>query len=583
MLLHVIILSHAKMSGSAALSAARKRRASSSTMAVGGGIAMGPPMSQSGSGAVNYYGGGSSSRQTLQGIMNQNPYSGTQQSSPFVFPTESAPNVPINIYENIELIKHQLSERTRLIQTQGSSIPVDKLRVLQKQNEIQTQILKQKIAIAQQMEITEKEQMTATAKRQGNNPPPVFNTNEPEFIYEKGIPRKNPKYRKPIEEQAQPLKSLHEPAPTQMYYPVPAAAPTTVSAPVQAQAPVQAPVQAQAATTTTASRKLSPFVCMMSDTGVIPPPVVILKSHDATLSEHHYIIQDMLEQLDYLHSTMKSERLSSVKEESDDFSTAAKSVNKETENRSDDGQSHAEQEDDTVAEGDEETELLMEVVMKDLTNSREFVEGIVDKIVNDTNLAEVIMKIEPIVKENQELRSLIHSQQQMMNEMNMMLFRLLNQQSTTSNTQLPTTNVDQHEPSVVYQDEGLNGDGLYQAELTEIILTPSGGQNNEEQIDDLPALSEAEAAVETPVEAAVEAPVEALVEAPVEAPVEAAVEAAVEAPVEAAVEAPVEAAVEAPVEAAVEAEATAQEIQSNDDSSDMPHFPEPISLVVSEL
>ena len=38
------------------------------------------------------------------------------------------------------------------------------------------------------------------------------------------------------------------------------------------------------------------------------------------------------------------------------------------------------------------------------------------------------MKIEPIIKENQELRSLILSQQKMLNEMNTMVMRLLNQQ-----------------------------------------------------------------------------------------------------------------------------------------------------------
>jgi hypothetical protein len=390
-------------------------------------------------------------------------------------PKESAPNVPINIYENIELIKHQLSERTKLIQTQGSSIPVDKLRVLQKQNEIQTQILKQKLAIAQQMEISEKQQQTATAQRQGNNAQPMFNTNEPEFIYEKGIPRKNPKYRKPGEEQPQPVKSLHEPVPTQLSYKAQAEAQAQAQAQAQSQAQSQAQAQAQAqaqsqaqsqAQASPANRKLSPFVCMMTDTGVIPPPVVILKSHDATLAEHHSVIQDMIEQLDYLHSTMKNEITMPV-------------VNKETEYRSDDGQSHADQ-DDASAEGDEETELLMEVVMKDLTNSREFVEGIVDKIVNDTNLAEVIMKIDPIVKENQELRGLIHSQQQMMNEMNIMLYRILNQQSTASNTPSQSANVVERESSVVYQDEGLNGDGLYPSEITEIILTPSVSEYKEE-------------------------------------------------------------------------------------------------------
>ena len=139
------------MSGSAALSAARKRRASSS-QGNGGGVAT-HTMPQQGS----YYGG---SKQTLQGIMNQAPPSyqvpvvnPVPQIPVFTTPKENIPSVPINIYENIELIKKQLSDRTILIQTQGSNLPPDKLRVLQKQNEIQTQVLRQKMLIAQQMEV----------------------------------------------------------------------------------------------------------------------------------------------------------------------------------------------------------------------------------------------------------------------------------------------------------------------------------------------------------------------------------------------------------------------------------------------
>ena len=76
----------------------------------------------------------------------------------------------------------------------------------------------------------------------------------------------------------------------------------------------------------------------------------------------------------------------------------------------------------------------METVMNDLINSRDFVQGIVDKIVNETNLSETILKVEPIIKENQELRSLIHSQQQMLNEMNTMVMRLLNQRQQYNDT-----------------------------------------------------------------------------------------------------------------------------------------------------
>ena len=124
--------------------------------------------------------------------------------------------------------------------------------------------------------------------------------------------------------------------------------------------------------------------------------------------------------------------------------------------------------------------------MNDLTNSREFVEGIVDKIVNETNLSEVIMKIEPIVKENQELRSLIHSQQQMMNEMNMTLFRLLNEYEQyktyfanvekAARTEQPIHKEEKQElyeevSTMTFNDNGLNSDGLYSSEITEIVLS----------------------------------------------------------------------------------------------------------------
>jgi hypothetical protein len=138
----------------------------------------------------------------------------------------------------------------------------------------------------------------------------------------------------------------------------------------------------------------------------------------------------------------------------------------------------------------------MEEVMNDLTNSREFIEGIVDKIVNETNLSEVIMKIEPIIKENQELRSLIFSQQQMMNEMNMLLFRLLNDQQKMNQQMVQPAIVEHTNPTSVERananiesdnvcdntadhstndiqihDDGMNDNGLYSSEMTEIILS----------------------------------------------------------------------------------------------------------------
>ena len=555
------------MSGNAALSAARKRRASSTPTTSGGGGSGGgggftnsaPSQSASGS----YYGGGSSSKNSIQGIMNQMPYPPAPRPE-MILPKETAPNVPTNIYENIELIKKQLSERTKLIQTNSSSIPADKLRVLQKQNEIQNQILKQKIAIAQQMTNVEQQRQqeqtqlyaATAAQRQANNAQSTYNSNEPEFIYEKGIPRKNPRYRKLDEQNV-------------------VVTPAQVSNTPQQMPPQQMPYPADPDQT---DRKLSPFISMISDTGVIPPPIVILKSHDAKIEEHHYIIQDMLEQLDYLHSNMNSEQLSTIKEDSihrQYAPVAGMSQMKDSAVNDADAGAGA----GADADADEETELLMDVVMRDLTNSREFVEGIVDKIVNETNLAEVIMKIEPVIKENQELRALIHSQQQMMNEMNTTLFRLLNQQNVVSISSSSHSQSSAESQSCVYHDEGLNGDGLYPAEITEIVLTPSVSDSNEEQqptladvaVDEAVPLQTTVADIEAAVVEAVVAVVDAVV-AEVDAVVAVAEADAV----------PVAEAVVVVAEAVVaEAEAVADTVPLQ--TADEAIVPEPIALVVSEL
>jgi hypothetical protein len=202
---------------------------------------------------------------------------------------------------------------------------------------------------------------------------------------------------------------------------------------------------------------VTPFVTMISDTGVIPPPIVIIKSHDVKLQEHNQVLHDLIQQLGELQTKVAS--VSDGSRNKNQTQESSSNRNRVTFSENIDS---AKNDVDANGQGDEEEEeeeLLMDVVMNDLTNSREFVEGIVNKIVNETNLSEVIMKIEPLVKENQELRSLIHSQQQMMNEMNTMLLRLLNQGTASSPKQ------------ETFQDTGLDGDGLYQSEVTEIILT----------------------------------------------------------------------------------------------------------------
>jgi hypothetical protein len=367
----------------------------------------------------SYYSG--NNVQNIQAMMNQPPMGGMskQDLSNGQNITGSlginVPPVPINMYENIELIKQQIEARTKIIQTQGSTIPADKLKIFHKQNEVQTQILKQRMLMLQEMEMSAANQQATAAAAKSRIQRTTPSKNEPQFIYEKGIPRPNPNYTS---------VTFNENVITHPHT-VPVAAP--VQAPVQAPAPVNTPMSQRnvAPSFVTPSRTtgnlpraiLTPFVSMITSTGVTPPPLVILKSHDEKIGEHDAVLNDLTNRINYIHSCV--DELSS---------NTANHRTQPVEHAEETGEETAEEGERGEEEGGDETELLMETVMNDLVNSREFVQGIVDKIVNETNLSETILKIEPIVRENQELRSLIHSQQKMLNEMNTMVMRLLNQQ-----------------------------------------------------------------------------------------------------------------------------------------------------------
>jgi len=449
------------MSGSAALSAARKRRASGAPLANNGAPVAGSPYYNKGATMV---------------VPNYQPENIQQ---PYPIMQNGLPPQPMNIHENIELIKQQLVERTKLIQMQGSSLPPEKLRLLQKQNEIQTQILRQKMAIAKQMEMAEQQQqMPEMYERRG----PISNDSlrEPEFIYEKGVPRKNPKYKTVVESHT----FAHN-----------------------------------GSITADSTRQLTPFVSMILDTGVVPPPIVVLKSHDAKLEEHNHILHNIVRQLEDIQSNKNVERKENAPHNLSDVKRDANSAN----------DANNDNDNDNDNDGEEDEELLMDVVMNDLTNSREFVEGIVNKIVNETNLSEVIMKIEPLVKENQELRSLIYSQQQMMNEMNTMLLRLLNNNNNDNKMK-----EEEH-------DNELDSDGLYQPEMPGIVS------------------SQYEEVLEYNVDAETAGETEATVE-PEDEP-------------------------ETETETNAETVDNIVSVDPNDQDLDYstPHFPEPISLIVTDI
>ena len=383
------------MSGNAALSAARKRRASSSPGAPGSGsgIAGGFQSSQQTNGS-SYYGG--NSIQNIQAMMNQPPPGKPGgRGLPPVLEAPQGQQIPINVYENIELIKQQIEQRMKIIQTQGSTMPPEKLRILHKQNEVQTQILKQRMLMVQEMEMVASMQpkMNSPVKvaAQASSSQASSSQNEPQFIYEKGIPRQNPRYgvSNVVVEN------------------------TIISTPDS---------RSKSSTNNTPQPVLTPFVSMVTSTGATPPPLVILKSHDEKIGEHDNVLNDLVNRVDYIHSRLDELSQNNRK----DRASAGPTADHDAADA--DADPDATDNADAADAEEDETVLLMDTVMNDLINSRDFVQGIVDKIVNETNLSETILKVEPIIKENQELRSLIHSQQQMLNEMNTMVMRLLNQQ-----------------------------------------------------------------------------------------------------------------------------------------------------------
>jgi hypothetical protein len=62
-----------------------------------------------------------------------------------------------------------------------------------------------------------------------------------------------------------------------------------------------------------------------------------------------------------------------------------------------------------------------------LVSDPEFVNGIVDSIMNNSNLSEIIEQIDVVQTENRELRELLYAQQKTINEMNIMLLKMFAQ------------------------------------------------------------------------------------------------------------------------------------------------------------
>jgi hypothetical protein len=74
--------------------------------------------------------------------------------------------------------------------------------------------------------------------------------------------------------------------------------------------------------------------------------------------------------------------------------------------------------------------LDLEQVKPALMADNDFVSGIVDNIMTNSNLSEIIEQIDTVQTENRELRELLHAQQKTINEMNVMLLKIISQSLT---------------------------------------------------------------------------------------------------------------------------------------------------------
>ena len=72
-----------------------------------------------------------------------------------------------------------------------------------------------------------------------------------------------------------------------------------------------------------------------------------------------------------------------------------------------------------------------------LMSDSEFVGGIVDNIMNNSNLSEIIEQIDAVQTENRELRELLHAQQKTINEMNIILLKLFSQSAAAAPVPVP--------------------------------------------------------------------------------------------------------------------------------------------------
>jgi hypothetical protein len=130
--------------------------------------------------------------------------------------------------------------------------------------------------------------------------------------------------------------------------------------------------------------------------------------------------------------------------------------------------------------------------MNSLAGNTDFIAKVLDNILTNTNLSDIINQIEPLQKENESLRALIHSQQATLNELSTLVMKLIN-----GSLPLQNQHQEQHQPelntiNLNTQDEFCNyvngaggeigemGERIYQQNQDEVIQGQDDGQEGQD-------------------------------------------------------------------------------------------------------
>jgi type II secretory pathway pseudopilin PulG len=143
------------------------------------------------------------------------------------------------------------------------------------------------------------------------------------------------------------------------------------------------------------------------------PPIIILRNHDKQLIQIEGQHNDFANQLAHITSRITS------------FEGSCGGLMAQC------------QPDANVNHGISQELSIDDEFINELTGNQTFISSAVESIMKNTNLSDMVNEIDPIKADNRELRSLLLSQQEMLNGMNSLLFKLLNTMHSNTVVQSP--------------------------------------------------------------------------------------------------------------------------------------------------